>query len=81
MALESLARYTQRRRILKLISQLQPLDSNDPAELRTVRDDVFAKSCLELQTSEQQQILLEILNYARQPIAMNRFFSPLFILS
>ena len=64
----------KRRRILKLISQLQPLDSNDPAELRTVRDDVFAKSCLELQTSEQQQILLEILNYARQPIGYEQIF-------
>ena len=56
------------RRILKLIGQLQPLDPNAPAEIQTVRDDVFAKSCLALQTSEEQQILLEILNYAQQPI-------------
>ena len=56
------------RRILKLIAQLQPLDPNAPAEMRTVRDEVFAKSCLELQTSEQQQILLEILKYAQQPL-------------
>ena len=38
-----------------------------PAEIRAVRDEVFAKSCLELQTSEQQ-ILLDILNYAQQPL-------------
>ena len=58
----------KRRRILKLIGQLQPLDPNAPPELRAVRDDVFAKSCLELQTAEQQQILLEILKYVQQPI-------------
>ena len=55
------------RRILKLVRQLQPLDPNAPVEIRAVRDEVFAKSCLELQTSEQQ-ILLEILKYAQQPI-------------
>ena len=55
------------RRILKLTRQLQPLDPNAPAEIRAVRDEVFAKSCLELQTSEQQ-ILLDILKYAHQPL-------------
>ena len=55
------------RRILKLVEQLPPLDSNAPAEIRAVRDEVFAKSCLELQTSEQQ-ILLDILRYAQQPL-------------
>ena len=55
------------RRILKLVSQLQPLDPNAPAEIRAVRDEVFAKSCLELQTDEQQ-ILLDILKYAQQPL-------------
>ena len=61
------------RRILRLIRQFQPLDPNSPAEIRAVRDEVFAKSCLELQTSEQQ-ILLEILNYAQQPIGYEQIF-------
>ena len=56
------------RRILKLTRQLQPLDPNASAEIRAVRDEVFAKSCLELQTLEQQQILLDILKYAQQPL-------------
>ena len=47
--------------------QLQPLDPNAPAEIRTVRDEVFAKSCLELQTVKQQQTLLDILNFVREP--------------
>ena len=55
------------RRILKLTRQLQPLDPNAPAEIRAVRDEVFAKCCLELQTSEQQ-ILLDILKFAAQPL-------------
>jgi hypothetical protein len=62
------------RRILKLILQLQPLDPNAPAEIRAVRDEVFAKSCLELQTLEQQQILLDILKYAQQPLGFEQIF-------
>ena len=62
------------RRILKLTRQLQPLDPNAPAEIRAVRDEVFAKSCLALQTSEEQQILLEILNHAQQPIGYEQIF-------
>ncbi len=58
----------KRRRILRLTSQLQPLDPNAPAEIRAVRDEVFAKCCLELQTPEQQQILLDILKFAAQPL-------------
>ena len=58
----------KRRRILKLTSQLQPLDPNAPAEVRAVRDEVFAKCCLELQTLEQQQTLLDILKFASQPL-------------
>ena len=57
----------KRRRILKLMAQLPPLDPNAPAEIRTVRDEVFGKSCLELQTAEQH-ILLDILKYAQQPL-------------
>ena len=57
----------KRRRILKLRDQLPPLDPNAPAEIRSVRDEVFAKSCLELQTTEQH-ILLDILKYAQRPL-------------
>ena len=57
----------KRRRILKLTSQLQPLDPNAPAEVRAVRDEVFVKCCLELQTPEQQT-LLDILKFASQPL-------------
>ncbi len=57
----------KRRRILKLTSQLQPLDPSAPAEIRAVRDEVFAKCCLELQTPEQQT-LLDILKFAAQPL-------------
>ena len=56
------------RRILKLTRQLQPLDPNAPAEIRAVRDEVFAKSCLELQTVNQQQTLLDILKFVVEPL-------------
>ena len=62
------------RRILKLIHQLPPLDPNASPEIRAVRDEVFAKSCLELQTLEQQQILLETLKYAQQPLGFEQIF-------
>ena len=65
---------SKRRRILKLTRQLPPLDPNAPAEIRAVRDEVFAKSCLELHTSEQQEILLETLQYAQQPIGYEQIF-------
>ncbi len=55
------------RRILKLTSQLQPLDPNAPAEVRAVRDEVFAKCCLDLPPPEQQ-ILLDILKFVPQPL-------------
>ena len=58
----------KRRRILKLIHQLQPLAPNAPAEMRTLRDEVFLKSCLELQHTEEAEILLDILKHAQQPL-------------
>ena len=64
----------KRRRIFKLIRELQPLDPNAPAEMRAVRDEVFAKSCLELQHTEEARILLDILGHARQPLGCEQIF-------
>lgn len=64
----------KRRRIHKLMQQLQPLDAGAPAEMRALRDEVFAKSCLELQLLEEQQILLDILNKAQRPLGFEQVF-------
>lgn len=64
----------KRRRIHKLMQQLQPLDASAPAEMRALRDEVFAKSCLELQLLEEQQILLDILNKAQRPLGFEQVF-------
>lgn len=64
----------KRRRIQKLMQQLQPLDASAPAEMRALRDEVFAKSCLELQLLEEQQILLDILNKAQRPLGFEQVF-------
>ena len=58
----------KRRRILKLIHQLQPLDPNAAPEMGALRDEVFLKSCLELQRIEEAEILLDILRHAHQPL-------------
>lgn len=62
------------RRIHKLTRQLQPLDASAPAEMHALRDEVFAKSCLELQQLEEQQILLDILNKAHRPLGFEQVF-------
>ena len=64
----------KRRRILKLIQELQPLHQNAPAEMRTLRDEVFSKSCLELKRPEQEQMLLEVLTHAHQPLGFEQIF-------
>ena len=64
----------KRRRILKLIQELQPLHANAPPEMRALRDEVFAKSCLELKRSEQEQNLLDILTHAHQPLGFEQIF-------
>ncbi len=64
----------KRRRIHKLMQQLQPLDASAPAEIRALRDEVFAKSCLELHQLEEQQILLDILNNAHRPLGFEQVF-------
>ena len=64
----------KRRRILKLRHQLHPLDANAPAEMRALRDEIFAKSCLELQQPEEQQILLDVLRHAQKPLGYEQIF-------
>ena len=64
----------KRRHILKLMRELQPLDPSTPTEMRTVRDEVFARSCLELRRIEEAQILLDILKHVHQPLGFEQIF-------
>ena len=64
----------KRRRILKRIQELQPLHANAPPEMRALRDEVFSKSCLELKRPEQEQILLDTLIHAHQPLGFEQIF-------
>ncbi|MXV75000.1 hypothetical protein F4Z99_12100 [Candidatus Poribacteria bacterium] len=64
----------KRRRILRLIQELQPLHPNAPPEMRALRDEVFAKSCLELKRPEQEQILLDTLTHTDQPLGFEQIF-------
>ena len=64
----------KRRRILRLIQELQPLHADAPPEMRALRDEVFAKSCLALKRPEQEQILLDTLIHAHQPLGFEQIF-------
>ena len=64
----------KRRRIFKLMRELQPLDPGTPSEMRTVRDEVFLKSCLELPHIEEAQILSDILRRVHQPLGFEQIF-------
>ncbi len=64
----------KRRHILKLVRELPPLDPNAPVEMRAIRDEVFAKSCLELQRTGEAQILLDLLRHAHQPLGFEQIF-------
>ena len=64
----------KRRRILKLIQELQPLHANAPPEMRALRDEVFSKSCLELKRPEQEQVLLDTLTRVHQPLGFEQIF-------
>ena len=64
----------KRRRVLRLIQELQPLHANAPPEMRALRDEVFSKSCLELKRPEQEQILLDTLTHAHQPLGFEQIF-------
>ena len=64
----------KRRRILRFIEELQPLHQDASPEMRTLRDEVFTKSCLELKRPEQEQVLLEVLNGVYQPLGFEQIF-------
>ena len=64
----------KRRRILKLVRELKPLAENAPPEMHALRDEVFSKSCLELQKPQDEQILLDILNHVEQPLGLEQIF-------
>ncbi len=64
----------KRRRILKLIRELQPLHQNASPEMRTLRDEVFIKSCLELKRPEQEQVLLDVLKRVHHPLGFEQIF-------
>ena len=64
----------KRRRISKLVKELKPLDENAAPEMHALRDEVFAKSCLDLRQPQNEQILLEILNHVEQPLGYEQIF-------
>ena len=64
----------KRRRILRLVEELHPLHQNASPEMRTLRDEVFIKSCLELKRPEQEQVLLDVLNSAHHPLGFEQIF-------
>ena len=64
----------KRRRILKLIQELPPLHQDASPEMRTLRDEVFTKSCLELKRPEQEQILLDVLKRVHHPLGFEQIF-------
>ena len=64
----------KRRRILKLMRELEPLAENAAPEMQALRDEVFSKSCLELRQQQDIQILLGILNHVQQPLGYEQIF-------
>lgn len=64
----------KRRHILKLTRELPPVDPKAPPEMQATRDEVFAKSCMELQRTEESRILLDVLTHAQQPLGYEQIF-------
>ena len=64
----------KRRRIHKVMQELNPLAENTPPEMHTLREEVFSKSCLELPKPQDIQILLDILNHVEQPMGFEQIF-------
>ncbi len=64
----------KRRRIKRLTRRLIPLDQNAPPEVRILRDEVFALTCLKLKRMEERHELLELLNSANQPVGFEQIF-------
>ena len=64
----------KRRRILKLIQELNPLAENAPPEMQALREEVFSKCCLEVKLQKDQEVLLNILNTVENPIGYEQIF-------
>ena len=64
----------KRRRILKLIKELNPLVEDAPPEMHALREEVFSKCCLELRQQKDQQMLLTILNTVEHPLGYEQIF-------
>lgn len=64
----------KRRHILKLTRDLPAVDPKAPPEMQATRDEVFAKSCMELQRTEESRILLDVLTHAQQPLGYEQIF-------
>lgn len=64
----------KRRRIHKVMQELNPLTENAPPEMHALREEVFSKSCLDLPKPQDIEILLNILNHVEQPMGYEQIF-------
>ncbi len=64
----------KRRRIHKVMQELNPLAENAPPEMHALREEVFSKSCLELPKPQDIETLMEILNHVEQPMGNEQIF-------
>lgn len=64
----------KRRRILRLIRELNPLVEDAPPEMHALREEVFSKCCLEVRQQKDQDVLLNILNTVEHPIGYEQIF-------
>ncbi len=64
----------KRRRIHKVMQELNPLAENASPEMHALRDEVFSKSCLELPKPQDIETLMEILNHVEQPMGNEQIF-------
>ena len=64
----------KRRRILRLIRELNPLVEDAPPEMHALREEVFSKCCLEVRQQKDQEVLLNILNTVEHPIGYEQIF-------
>lgn len=64
----------KRRRVFQMMQELPPLHPDAPPDMRAIREEVFARSALELQRTEDIQILLDVLKKAHEPIGYEQIF-------
>ena len=64
----------KRRRIKYLIKRLIPLEPSTSPEVKKLRDEVFALTCLRLKRRKEQRNLLELLNSANRPAGFEQLF-------